>query len=489
MANETKTGPERSVHREDLAASGSCAFDLATAWRADMRVSARIYADEELLAGMLDGEALIQLANVATLPGVVDRVYGMPDLHEGYGFPVGGVAATLLPDGVVSPGGVGFDINCGVRLLVLPLTWQELGDRLEPFVHELSRAIPTGMGHCGTWRLTDAELHQVISEGSAYLVRSHSIGIDADLACTESHGCLPGANPDAVSQRALDRGRDQLGTIGSGNHFVEVQRVESITDTTSAKAFGLAQDAVTVLIHTGSRGLGHQVCTDYVRVMDAHRDAYGIRLPDRQLSCAPASSAEAGAYLGAMACAANFAWSNRHRIAHQIRTTAARLLGVDPTDVRTVYDVSHNIAKFEQHGGRRVCVHRKGATRALGPGHPELPSAYAATGQPVFVPGSMGTASWVMAGAPSAEEKSWASACHGAGRALSRTASKRQVVGAALRRQLEEQGIVVRCPSNRGLAEEAPIAYKDVDHVAAVVEMVGIARRVARLRPLGVIKG
>jgi tRNA-splicing ligase RtcB len=352
-----------------------------------MRVPARVYADETLLATILEGEAMVQLTNVAMLPGVVECVYGMPDMHEGYGFPVGGVAATLLPDGVVSPGGVGFDINCGVRMLSLPLTHADLGDRLEPFVHELSRSIPSGTGRGGQLRLTDAEIDSVLAGGSAYLVRAYGFGTDSDVANTESGGCLAGADPTKVSQRAKDRGRTQLGSIGAGNHFVEVQVVERVDDPGVAATFGFAANQVAVLIHTGSRGLGHQVCTDYVKLMDTRLAAYGIELPDRQLSCAPASSPEGQDYLAAMACAANFAWANRQRVAHTVRQTAARVLGALPDQVRTIYDVAHNIAKVEVHGGKTLCVHRKGATRAFGAGHPDVPECYRAVGQPVFIPG------------------------------------------------------------------------------------------------------
>ena len=477
------------MRREDLVPIGEYVFELPASWRADMRVPARIYADADLIGAMLEGDAMTQLVNVATLPGVVDRVYGMPDMHDGYGFPVGGVAATLLPDGVISPGGVGFDINCGVRLLTLPLTRRELGSRLEPFVHELSRSIPSGTGRGGSWRLTDAELDGVLAGGSAHLVRAHGFGLESDIANTESCGRLEGADPAMVSARAKDRGRGQLGSIGAGNHFVEVQEVEAVQFAEAAAAFGLVTGGVTVLIHTGSRGLGHQVCTDYVKRMDAQLAHYGFELPDRQLSCAPASAPEGRAYLAAMACAANYAWANRQRVTHTVREVAVRQLGVEPESVRLVYDVAHNVAKCETHGDRRLCVHRKVATRAFGPGHPDLPAHYRAVGQPVFIPGSMGTGSWVMAGAADAEDRGWSSACHGAGRALSRHAAARQVAGATLRKELEAHGIVVRCASNRGLAEEAPFAYKDVERVAAVVEGARLARRVARLRPLGVIKG
>lgn len=475
--------------REDLRPAGQYGFELPATWRSDMRVPVRVYADDALLQPMLEGEAMLQLVNVATLPGLVDRVYGMPDMHEGYGFPVGGVAATRLPDGVVSPGGVGFDINCGVRLLALPLTRAELGDRLESFVHQLSRSIPSGTGRGGEWRLTDAELDAVLTGGSPHLVRAFGIGVDDDATHTESNGRLDGADPSKVSRRAKDRGRSQLGSLGAGNHFLEVQTVESITDPGVAQTFGLRKDQLTVLIHTGSRGFGHQVCTDYVKLMDGRLEANGITLPDRQLSCAPVNSPEGRDYLAAMACAANYAWSNRHRIAHVVRTVAVKELGVSAGDIHTVYDVAHNIAKIETYGGQQLCVHRKGATRAFGPGSPDIPERYRAVGQPVFIPGSMGTGSWVLVGDIRAATQSWASACHGAGRTLSRHAAKRQVTGAQVRRDLEQQGIVVRCPSSAGLAEEAPFAYKDVDRVAIVVEGAGLARRVARLRPVGVIKG
>lgn len=477
------------MNRSDVRQVGQNVYEIAPSYRADMRTPARIYADEELLGAMLPGETLTQLVNVTTLPGVVECVYGMPDMHEGYGFPVGGVAATEMPDGVVSPGGVGFDINCGVRLLTTPLRRSDLGEKAVQLVHEVSRSVPAGMGREGL-QLTDSELDRVLAEGSPFLVRKKGLGLEADIAHTESGGCLPGGDPSKVSQRAKDRGRDQLGTMGSGNHFVEMQEVEEIFDEEAAEAMGLVPGQVTALIHSGSRGLGHQVCTDYVRLMDARLADYGIRLPDRQLSCAPASSPEGRDYLAAMACAANFAWSNRQVIGQRIRETITRLFpGVKPEGVRVVYDVAHNIAKMEEYGGRKVCVHRKGATRAFGPQHAEMPEDYRRIGQPVFIPGSMGTASFVLAGLDTSDSRSWGSTCHGAGRALSRTAAKKKIGGVELRNQLEARGIIVRCPSNSGLAEEAPFAYKDVERVAEVVERAGLARRVARLRPFGVIKG
>ncbi len=446
-----------------------------------MRVPARIFASEEILRAIAGDSSLEQLRNVATLPGIVGAALAMPDIHQGYGFPVGGIAAMELPDGVVSPGGVGYDINCGVRLLAAPFSAEELGTRREALVHELSRSVPAGPGKETGLR---ADLRRVLAEGSSVL------GPDEDVELTESRGRLPGADPGAVSQRALERGRNQLGTMGSGNHFVEVQQVERILDEEAAGAFGLREGQVTVLIHSGSRGLGHQVCTDYVRRMDAALAGHGIELPDRQLSCAPASSSEGQEYLAAMAAAANFAWANRQEIANRVRRAIERVLGADAASgTRQVYDVAHNVAKAEAYGGAELLVHRKGATRAFPAGSADIPERYRAVGQPVFVPGSMGTASYVLAGAPGSVERSFGTVCHGAGRSLSRTAARKRVGGAELRRELEARGIVVRSPSNKGLAEEAPFAYKDVDAVVEVVERAGLARRVARLVPLGVIKG
>jgi tRNA-splicing ligase RtcB len=448
-----------------------------TETRADMRVPARVFADRELLDAIRGDDSLVQLQNVATLPGIVTAALAMPDIHLGYGFPVGTVAATELPDGVISPGGVGYDINCGVRLLALSLTARELGGRKEALVHEIARRIPTTTGGL---RL---DLADVLRDGPRALVE-RGIGTPEDLEHTESNGRLEGAGE--VSERARTRGSTQLGTMGSGNHFVEVQRVDRIFEPMAATAFGLAEGAVTALIHSGSRGLGHQVCTDFVKRMDAALPRHGIELPDRQLSCAPASSAEGRAYLAAMAAAANFAWANRQAMAHAIREAVRHVLGVATIQV---YDVAHNVAKRERYGDRDVLVHRKGATRAFPPGHPELPVAHRKVGQAVFIPGSMGTSSFVLAGRPGAMERSFGTVCHGAGRALSRTRARKQIAGAELRRQLEEAGITVRCPSNKGLAEEAPFAYKDVEKVVEVVERAGLAVRVAQLRPIGVIKG
>ncbi len=461
-------------------------WEIPASARSDMRVPARIFADAGILDEIAGDLSLEQLQNVATLPGVVGAAIAMPDIHQGYGFPVGGVAATELPDGVVSPGGVGYDINCGVRLLALPLTEPELGDRREALVHEISRSVPAGAGKSGRLRLQERMLDDVLRDGPSALpgVRPD------DLVHTESEGRLEGADTAAVSERARTRGRDQLGTMGSGNHFVELQVVERVLDDDAARAYGLEQGQVTVLIHSGSRGLGHQVCTDYVRLMDSRLASYRIHLPDRQLACAPASSPEGREYLAAMSAAANFAWANRQAIADSVRRAIASVLGGEAAaQTDQVYDVAHNVAKVEEHGGTRLCVHRKGATRAFPAGSEEIPAAYRNVGQPVFIPGSMGTASYVLAGEPGSMARSFGTTCHGAGRRMSRTAARKRVEGRELRRQLEADGIVVRCPSPKGLAEEAPFAYKDVDRVVGVVERAGLARRVARLVPIGVVKG
>jgi tRNA-splicing ligase RtcB len=457
--------------------------------RDDMRVPARVFADAQLLDAIRGDDCLTQLQNVATLPGITTAALAMPDIHSGYGFPVGTVAATELPDGVVSPGGVGYDVNCGVRLLVLSLTAGELDARKEPLVHEIARAVPTGTGREGGLALKAGRLEQILRDGPRALL-AHDVGTPEDIEHTESGGRLDGADPDQVSERARTRGASQLGTLGSGNHFIELQRVERILEPEAAAAYGLEEGMLTVLIHSGSRGLGHQVCTDFVRRMDRTLDRHGIVLPDRQLSCAPASSAEGRAYLAAMAAAANFAWANRHTIAHRVRGAVRRVLGdAAADDTKQVYDVAHNVAKRERHGDRELLVHRKGATRAFPPGDPDIPAAHQRAGQAVFIPGSMGTSSFVLAGRSGALERSFGTVCHGAGRALSRTRARKQIGGAELRRQLEEAGITVRCPSNKGLAEEAPFAYKDVERVVEVVERAGLAARVAELRPIGVVKG
>lgn len=463
-------------------------YEIPKGAKPGMHVPARIYADEVLWEQIKEDRSLDQLTNVAMLPGVTHAVYAMPDVHEGYGFPVGGVAAMRVENGVISPGGVGYDINCGVRMLTSTIHKDELRPKLESVVHELSRSVPSGAGR-GTRRggLDPQELEDVLLRGSQALLKT-GMATEEDLEVTESRGCLPGAEPKYVSDRAKTRGHNQVGTLGSGNHFLELQYVDEIFDEEAAEACGLKKGHITVLIHTGSRGLGHQVCTDYVRRMDTVMARYKITLPDRELACAPLSSREGQEYFGAMNAAANFAWANRQTITHRVREVFQRYLG-ESTKLPLVYDVAHNIAKIEEHDGIRVIVHRKGATRAFGPKHPELPARYRHIGQPVLIPGSMGTASYILTGTKDSSDLSFASSCHGAGRQMSRSAAKRKVKGAEVRRELAARGIVIRAPSAQELAEEAPLAYKDVERVVDVVHGAGIARRVARVRPMGVVKG
>ena len=463
-------------------------------WRIErvdpMRVPGIVYASEALLPQVAEEEALGQVVNVATLPGIVTASYAMPDVHWGYGFPIGGVAATDVGrGGVVSPGGVGFDISCGVRLLASPLDAAELAPRLQEVMDELDARVPTGLGAGGVWPLArDAELESVLRHGASEAVAA-GLGTDADLArCAVGD---VGMRPElaAVSDRARQRGRRQVGSLGSGNHFLEVQVVDVVYDEAVAAAFGLRRGQVCVMIHCGSRGLGHQVCSDHVRAMQGAMARHGIAVPDPQLACAPVESGEGQAYLGAMAAAANYGRANRQALTAAVR--AAFAAAAPSGSLELLYDVSHNLASLEEHeveGERRLlCVHRKGATRALPPGHAELPDDLRPVGQPVLIPGSMGTASHVLVGV--SPGGAFSSTCHGAGRTLSRHAAVRRVSGTALRKELEDGGIAVRAASARGLAEEAPFAYKDVDEVVATCERAGLARRVVRLRPLGVLKG
>jgi tRNA-splicing ligase RtcB len=432
-----------------------------------------------------------QVMNVAHLPGIAQGSFAMPDIHWGYGFPIGGVAATeVAAGGVVSPGGVGFDICCGVRLLASSLGEDDFTHHRRQIMDALDRAIPRGLGRGG---IAPGHLVADVLERGAEAAVASGYGSPADLARCEEGGTSPGADPGAISQHALDRGRDQLGSLGAGNHFLEVQVVERVIDDSAAAAFGLVSGMVVVMIHCGSRGLGHQTCTDQLRLMGPAMARHGIAVPDRQLACVPVDSPEGRTYLGAMAASANFAWANRHILAAAARQAFAAALGVpaERTGMRLVYDVAHNLAKLESHrlAGRTatVCVHRKGATRAFGPGHPDLPPDLAGTGQPVLVPGSMGTASWVLRGV--ADNPAFASAAHGAGRLMSRAAAKRHESGRTVLEDLEAGGIAVRPGSVRLLAEEAPYAYKDVDEVTEVCALAGLASPVARLRPLGVVKG
>jgi tRNA-splicing ligase RtcB len=459
--------------------------------RRGMRTDVIIYASKELIDQIRKDQSLEQAMNVATLPGIVGYSLAMPDIHQGYGFPIGGVAATDIQSGVVSPGGVGFDINCGVRLVRTNLTQDEVRPRLREVVNQLFRDIPCGTGSEGPIRLSNAQLDQVLVEGARWAVRQ-GYGVERDAEFAEEGGCLPGADPDKVSAKAKERGRPQLGTVGSGNHFLEVQWVEQIHDEEAARAMGLELNQVVVLIHCGSRGLGHQVCTDYLAEMGAAMKRYNITLPDRQLACVPIQSPEGQAYLAAMRASANFAWANRQVILHFLRGSLEKLFGKD-VRVDLVYDVAHNIAKEETHivdgQKRRVLVHRKGATRAFPPGHREIPAAYRQIGQPVLIPGSMGTASWVLVGTERAMQETFGSVCHGAGRLMSRTAAKKGRNAREVQERLEQQGILVRSETRDGILEEVPEAYKNVDQVIEVVHAAGLARKVARLRPMAVIKG
>ena len=459
--------------------------------RSDMRTNALVYASEKLFAAILKDLSLEQAVNVAALPGIVGNSLAMPDIHQGYGFPIGGVAATDYRKGVVSPGGVGFDINCGVRLLATSLTHQEVQPRVPELVNQLFRDVPCGIGKESLIRVSGKDLDRLLEHGAGWMVEQ-GYGEPSDLEFSEERGRMKGADPEQVSARAKQRGAPQAGSLGSGNHFLEVQHVQKVFDPELGDALGLREGQIVVLIHTGSRGLGHQVCTDYLAQMGAAMKKYNITLPDRQLACVPIQSPEGQAYLGAMNAAANFAWANRQAITHFVREAIHKFFGRD-VPVRVVYDVAHNIAKREKHNvdgeQKEVLVHRKGATRAFPPGHPEIPDRYRSIGQPVLIPGSMGTASWVLVGAPQAMEETFGSVCHGAGRMMSRTAAKKGRDINEVRAQLEKKGIFVKSQTRDGILEEIPEAYKDVDEVVDVVHHAGLARKAARLVPIGVLKG
>jgi tRNA-splicing ligase RtcB len=459
--------------------------------RPGMLTDALIYADDHLIEPILHDLSIEQAMNVACLPGIVGRSLAMPDIHQGYGFPIGGVAATDWVRGVVSPGGVGFDINCGVRLIATNLQRHEVSPKLRELVNQLFRDVPSGTGSEGHIECKSEELDDVLARGAGWAVE-HGYGENEDLEFSEENGRMESADAAKVSTRARERGRKQLGTLGSGNHFLEIEFVERLFEPETAARFGLQPDQVVVLVHCGSRGLGHQVCTDFLKTMGAAMRRYEISVPDRQLACVPIRSPEGQAYLGAMAAAANFAWANRQVITHFTRRSFRQVFG-EGAALRVVYDVAHNIAKRERHrlegGERDVLVHRKGATRSFAAGSPEIPETYRDIGQPVLIPGSMGTASYVLVGAERAMRETFGTVCHGAGRALSRTAAKKGRDARVEAKRLEEQGILVRTETRDGLLEEIPEAYKDIDAVIAVVHKAGLARRVARLRPMGVIKG
>jgi len=460
-----------------------------------MRVDGLIFSSADLIGDVISGGGPKQVANVASLPGIVGASMALPDIHWGYGFPIGGVAATDVDDGgVVSPGGVGYDINCGVRLLRSNLDADDVRPRVSKLTEHLFADIPAGVGVSGPFTFSNKEMRKILGRGVEHLV-SCGLADRADAEATESSGCLDGADAEAVSTRAVKRGADQCGTLGAGNHFVEIQYVDEVYDTRAAAAMGMKLGQITVMIHSGSRGLGHQICGDYLKTLRSAPGKYGIELPDRQLVCAPVKSSEGQQYLAAMRAAANFAWCNRQLLAVQVRKSMSRFFGARDTDARLaqVYDVAHNIAKIETHivagRQRKLCVHRKGATRAFGPGHRELPDRLKPLGQPVLIPGDMGTASYVLLGTQTAMDQTFGSACHGAGRVMSRKQAIRHAQGRRIDAELARKGITARARGRTGLAEEQPDAYKDIDAVVECVCAAGLASKVLRLRPMGVIKG
>jgi tRNA-splicing ligase RtcB (3'-phosphate/5'-hydroxy nucleic acid ligase) len=470
-------------------------WKIPQTYKTGMRVPGLIYASKELLESIREEQTPEQVANVAFLPGIVGYSFAMPDIHWGYGFPIGGVAAMDIKDGVVSPGGVGYDINCGVRSLRTSLSETEVRPRINELINELFHNIPSGLGSEGKIKVSQKEMSRLMVEGARWAVK-RGFGNEEDLDVTEEGGCLIGADPDKISDKAVKRGMPQAGTLGSGNHFLEIQVVKEIFDAHIASVMGITERGqILVLIHTGSRGFGHQICTDHLRIMEQAVSKYGIKLPDRQLACAPIESKEGQDYLAAMACAANYAWANRQCIAHWVRESFSKIFGKSSEELgmRQIYDVAHNIAKIEEHtiDSRKikVCVHRKGATRAFPAGHNGTPRRYKEVGQPVLVPGDMGRCSFVAVGTEKAMKDSFGSTCHGAGRVLSRGAAKRSIRGADVIRELESRGIIVKAESVSALAEEASQAYKDVVEVIDVVHQAGISRKVAMAVPMGVIKG
>jgi tRNA-splicing ligase RtcB len=487
MPKDTYHGP---LERVD-----PCCWRIPRSYKPGMRVDGLIFASDKLVQQLAKDQAPEQVANVAFLPGIQVASLAMPDIHWGYGFCIGGVAATDPEEGgVISPGGVGYDVNCGVRLVRSNLFYREVKQHLRELVEELFKTVPSGVGKSGKYRFDKRELTRLMGEGTSYL-KDRGLSFTPDIAHTEADGKLDGADPSLVSDQALTRGLDQCGTLGSGNHFMEVQVVDHVFDEEAAGVLGLEKEMVCVMIHSGSRGLGYQVCDDALHAFRRVPEKYGIELPDRQLACAPAQSPEGQRYIGAMRAAANFAWCNRQLLMMQAREVFARVFGRpwQQLQMNLIYDVCHNIAKLEEHtvGGKnkKVWVHRKGATRAFPPGHPEVPDVYRRIGQPVIIPGDMGRASWVLVGQPGSMERTFGTTCHGAGRILSRTAAIRSTGNRRIDKELEARGVIARAQSRRGLAEEQPDAYKNVDDVVDTVDQAGLSKKVARMRPIGVIKG
>jgi tRNA-splicing ligase RtcB len=470
-------------------------FKIPKNYKAGMKTDGLIYASEKMLPKIKDDNAPEQVANVATLPGIVGCAMAMPDIHWGYGFPIGGVAAFDVENGIISPGGVGYDINCGVRLLRTDLTDNDIKSRIKELVRSLFNNVPSGVGSKGKIRIDDREVKEVLRTGAQWALKK-GYGWDEDIERIEERGLLKGANPDKVSKRALERGRPQLGTLGAGNHFLEIQVVEDIYDRESAKILGIDDvGQITVMIHTGSRGLGYQVCDDNVKILGKVTRKYGIDIPDRQLACAPIDSPEGKRYFEQMACAANYAWANRQCIMHWVREAFEKVLGkkAEALGMHLIYDVAHNIAKFEEHriAGevKKVCVHRKGATRAFAAGHKDIPNIYKKLGQPVLIPGDMGTHSYLLLGTERAMQETFGSTCHGAGRMLSRTKAEQRTRGRQIEKELADKGIFVMSVSDKVLRQEVPEAYKDIDVVVDAVHNAGISKKVVRMRPMGVVKG
>lgn len=470
-------------------------YKIPRSYKDGMRTDGVIYASEKMLPQITSDEAPEQVANVAFLPGIVGYAMAMPDIHWGYGFPIGGVAAFDTEKGIISPGGVGYDINCGVRLLRTDLTDNEIRGRMEDLVRSIFNNVPSGVGSTGKIRIDEREVKDVLINGAQWALKK-GFGWKEDIEHIEAHGALQGANPDKVSKRAIQRGRPQLGTLGAGNHFLEIQVVEDIYDREAAKIMGIDDvGQITVMIHTGSRGLGYQVCDDNVKILGRTTQKYGISIPDRQLACAPITSPEGKSYFEQMACAANYAWANRQCIMHWIRESFERVLGKSAEDLgmHLIYDVAHNIAKFEKHRigdeTKKLCIHRKGATRAFPPGHDEVPEKYKDIGQPVLIPGDMGTHSYLLLGTDLAMRETFGSTCHGAGRVMSRTKALDRTRGRSISKELADKGIYVLSASSEVLREEVPEAYKDIDTVVDAVHKAGISRKIARMRPLGVVKG
>lgn len=482
------------MEKKDLKKVSDYIYEIPKAYRSDMRVPGRIYVSEKMVDDVLKDISLEQVVNVATLPGIVNYSFGMPDIHSGYGFPIGGVAATDIDkNGVISPGGIGFDINCGVRLLRSGLNFSEIKDEIEKIANQMQRDVPSGLGRGTVQKLSLNEIDNVLKSGAKWAI-GKGFGDEEDLEFIEENGCLKNAEPKDVSELAKKRGLDQIGTLGSGNHFLEIQKVEKIFDKKIAEIFGLVEGEVTFLIHTGSRGLGHQVASDYIKFMALAMPKFGILVSDQQLSCVPFKSEEGQQYFNAMAAAANYAWANRQMITHKVREAVNQIFS-QKSEVKNlkyklsiVYDVAHNMAKVEEYDDKKLCVQRKGATRAFPPKSLEIPEKYRETGQPVLIPGTMGTASYVLAGLNSGKETFYSS-CHGAGRRMSRGEAKRTIKSADLKYEMEEKNIVVRAQSKIGLLEEAPMAYKNIDDVVDVVANAGLSKKVARLVPVAVVKG